>query len=185
MAPLQPESIAPEFTGKAVIDGQIKDISLRDYRGKYIVLLFYPADFTFVCPTELIAFSDRAEEFRRENCEVIAVSTDSEFIHLAWTNTPREKGGLGHMNMPLLADRAQDISTRYGVLKKDEGVAFRGLFIIDGTGVIRQITVNDLPVGRNVDETLRLIQAFKFSDEYGELCPAGWRKGNKAIKLSI
>ena len=185
MATLQPASIAPEFIGKAVIDGQIKDISLRDYRGKYIVLLFYPADFTFVCPTELIAFSDRADEFKRENCEVIAVSTDSEFTHLAWTNTPREKGGLGQMNIPLLADRTQDISTRYGVLKKDEGVAFRGLFIIDGMGVIRQITVNDLPVGRNVDETLRLIQAFIFSDEYGELCPAGWRKGNKAIKLSI
>ena len=114
---LQPATKAPEFAGKAVVDGRIKDISLSDFKGKYVVLLFYPADFTFVCPTEIIAFSERAEEFKKEGCEVIAVSTDSEFTHLAWTNTPRESGGLGKMNIPLLADRTQVISTAYGVLK--------------------------------------------------------------------
>ena len=117
MAMLQPATKAPEFAGKAVVDGRIKDISLSDYKGKYVVLLFYPADFTFVCPTEIIAFSERAEEFKKEGCEVIAVSTDSEFTHMAWTNTPRESGGLGKMNIPLLADRTQVISTAYGVLK--------------------------------------------------------------------
>ena len=117
MSMLQPATPAPEFGGKAVVDGQIKDIKLADYQGKYVVLLFYPADFTFVCPTEIIAFSERAAEFRKENCEVIAVSTDSEFSHLAWINTSREAGGLGNMDIPLLADRTQDISTRYGVLK--------------------------------------------------------------------
>jgi len=181
---LQPATKAPEFAGKAVVDGRIKDISLSDYKGKYVVLLFYPADFTFVCPTEIIAFSERAEEFKKEGCEVIAVSTDSEFTHLAWTNTPRESGGLGKMNIPLLADRTQVISTAYGVLKADEGVAFRGLFIVDGNGVLRQITINDLPVGRDVDETLRLVQAFKFTDEHGEVCPAGWRKGKRSMKAT-
>merc|ERR1712051_1021348 len=140
MSMLQPATPAPEFGGKAVVDGQIKDIKLADYQGKYVVLLFYPADFTFVCPTEIIAFSERAAEFRKENCEV------------------------------------------NGVSKADSGVAFRGLFIIDGGGMLRQITVNDLPVGRDVDETLRLVQAFKFTDEHGEVCPAGWRKGKKTMK---
>jgi len=182
MPSLQPTSKAPDFSGQAVVNGEFKDISLSQYKGKYVILLFYPADFTFVCPTEIIAFSDRAEEFRKEGCEVIAVSTDSHFTHLAWTNTPREAGGLGKMNIPLLADRTQQISASYGVLKEDEGVAFRGLFIIDGNGVLRQITVNDLPVGRDVDETLRLVQAFKFTDEHGEVCPAGWRKGKKTMK---
>jgi len=182
MALLQPATKAPEFAGKAVVNGVFKDVSLSQYVGKYVVLLFYPADFTFVCPTEIIAFSDRADEFRNEGCEVIAVSTDSEFSHLAWTNTPRDAGGLGKMNIPILADRTQEISSKYGVLKKDEGLAFRGLFIIDGKGVLRQITVNDLPVGRDVDETLRLVQAFKFTDEHGEVCPAGWRKGKKTMK---
>jgi len=182
MAPLQPASAAPDFSGQAVVNGEFKDICLSQYKGKYVVLLFYPADFTFVCPTEIIAFSERAEEFRKEGCEVIAISTDSHFTHLAWVNTPREAGGLGKMNIPLLADRTQQISANYGVLKEDEGVAFRGLFIIDGNGVLRQITVNDLPVGRDVDETLRLVQAFKFTDEHGEVCPAGWRKGKKTMK---
>ena len=117
MPSLQPASKAPDFSGQAVINGEFKDLCLSQYKGKYVVLLFYPADFTFVCPTEIIAFSERAEEFRREGCEVIAVSTDSHFTHLAWTNTPREAGGLGKMNIPLLADRTQQISANYGVLK--------------------------------------------------------------------
>ena len=117
MPALQPASKAPDFSGQAVVNGEFKDISLSQYKGKYVILLFYPADFTFVCPTEIIAFSERAEEFRKEGCEVIAVSTDSHFTHLAWTNTPREAGGLGKMNIPLLADRTQQISASYGVLK--------------------------------------------------------------------
>ena len=182
MAMLQPATKAPEFEGKAVVQGVFKDICLKQYTGKYVVRLFYPADFTFVCPTELLAFSDRADDFRKEGCEIIAISTDSEYTHLAWTNTPRESGGLGKLNVPLLSDRTQKITSEYCILKADEGVAFRGLFIIDRNGILRQITVNDLPVARDVDETLRLVRAFKFTDENGEACPAGWRKGKKGIK---
>ena len=124
MPALQPASKAPDFSGQAVVNGEFKDISLSQYKGKYVILLFYPADFTFVCPTEIIAFSERAEEFRKEGCEVIAVSTDSHFTHLAWTNTPREAGGLGKMNIPLLADRTQQISASYGVLKVIRNISY-------------------------------------------------------------
>ncbi|GLV35877.1 thioredoxin peroxidase 1 [Carabus blaptoides fortunei] len=173
---------APEFAGTAVVDGQFKEICLEQYKGKYVVIFFYPLDFTFVCPTEIIAFSDRVEEFRKIKCEVIAASTDSHFTHLAWVNTPRKEGGLGKMNIPLLADKSGRVARAYGVLDEDSGVPFRGLFIIDGNGILRQITVNDLPVGRSVDETLRLVQAFQYTDEFGEVCPAGWRPGDKTMK---
>lgn len=173
---------APEFGGTAVVNGEFKNISLSDYKGKYVVFFFYPLDFTFVCPTEIIAFSDRVEEFRAINCEVIACSTDSHFSHLAWINTPRKQGGLGSMKIPLLADKTCEIAKAYGVLKEDEGIAFRGLFIIDDKGNLRQITVNDLPVGRSVDETLRLVQAFQFTDKHGEVCPAGWKPGKDTMK---
>ncbi|KAK1153730.1 peroxiredoxin-1 isoform X1 [Acipenser oxyrinchus oxyrinchus] len=172
---------APHFQATAVVDGQFKDIKLSDYRGKYVVLFFYPLDFTFVCPTEITAFSDRVSDFKKINCEVIAASTDSQFSHLAWINTPRKEGGLGSMKIPLLADLSQSISRDYGVLKEDEGIAYRGLFVIDDKGILRQITVNDLPVGRSVDETLRLVQAFQFSDQHGEVCPAGWKPGSDTI----
>ncbi|TSK18011.1 Peroxiredoxin-1 [Bagarius yarrelli] len=172
---------APQFKVKAVVDGQFKDIQLSDYRGKYVILFFYPLDFTFVCPTEIIAFSDRVEEFHKIGCEVLAASTDSHFSHLAWINTPRKQGGLGSMNIPLLADLTQSVSRDYGVLKEDEGIAFRGLFVIDDKGILRQITINDLPVGRSVDETLRLVQAFQHTDKYGEVCPAGWKPGSDTI----
>ncbi|XP_013996142.1 peroxiredoxin isoform X1 [Salmo salar] len=178
--------LAPGFTAKAVMpDGQFKDISMSDYRGKYVVFFFYPLDFTFVCPTEIIAFSDAAEEFRKIGCEVIGASIDSHFCHLAWTNTPRKQGGLGAMKIPLVADTLRSISTDYGVLKEDEGIAYRGLFIIDDKGVLRQITINDLPVGRSVDETLRLVQAFQFTDKHGEVCPAGWKPGSDTIKPDV
>lgn len=173
---------APDFRGTAVVNGDFKEISIGDYRGKYLVLFFYPLDFTFVCPTEIIAFSDRVEEFRSTNCEVVGCSTDSHFSHLAWINTPRKQGGLGNMNIPLLADKNCDIAQRYGVYKADEGIAFRGLFIIDDKGNLRQITMNDLPVGRSVDETLRLVQAFQFTDKHGEVCPAGWKPGADTMK---
>ncbi|KAK6302833.1 peroxiredoxin-1-like isoform X2 [Coregonus clupeaformis] len=178
--------LAPDFKATAVMpDGQFKDISMSNYRGKYVVFFFYPLDFTFVCPTEIIAFSDAAEEFRKIGCEVIGASVDSHFCHLAWTNTPRKQGGLGAMKIPLVADTLRSISTDYGVLKEDEGIAYRGLFIIDDKGVLRQITINDLPVGRSIDETLRLVQAFQFTDKHGEVCPAGWKPGSDTIKPDI
>nr|WIM01398.1 peroxiredoxin 1-like [Limnephilus flavicornis] len=173
---------APPFTAMAVVDGQFKEVSLSDYKGKYLVLFFYPLDFTFVCPTEIIAFSDRAAEFRKIGCEVVAASTDSHYTHQAWINTPRKEGGLGKMDIPLLADKNGKISRDYGVLDEESGIPFRGLFIIDAKQNLRQITVNDLPVGRDVDETLRLVQAFQFTDVHGEVCPAGWRPGQKTMK---
>lgn len=137
---------------------------------------------TFVCPTEIIAFSDRSQEFKDIKVQVIAASTDSHFSHLAWVNTPRKQGGLGEMTIPLLADKSMKIARDYGVLDEATGIAFRGLFIIDPKGILRQITINDLPVGRSVDETLRLVQAFQFTDEHGEVCPAGWKPGQKTMK---
>ncbi|CAI9726714.1 peroxiredoxin-2-like isoform X2 [Octopus vulgaris] len=173
---------APEFKGMAVVNGEFKTIQLSDFKGKYLVLFFYPLDFTFVCPTEITAFSDRMEEFKKINCEVVACSTDSHYSHLAWINTPRKQGGLGEMKIPLLADKTLKIASDYGCLKEDEGISFRGLFIIDEKGVLRQITINDLPVGRSVDETLRLVQAFQFTDEHGEVCPVGWKPGSNTMK---
>lgn len=176
---------APAFKGTAVVNGQFKEISLSDYKGQYVVLFFYPLDFTFVCPTEIIAFSDRAHEFKEIGCQVIAASTDSHFSHLAWVNTPRKQGGLGEMNIPLLADKSSKIARDYGVLDEDTGIPFRGLFIIDDKQNLRQITVNDLPVGRSVDETLRLVQAFQYTDKHGEVCPAGWKPGKKTMKPDV
>ncbi|XP_011694281.1 PREDICTED: peroxiredoxin 1 [Wasmannia auropunctata] len=176
---------APAFTGTAVVKGQFKDIKLSDYKGKYVVLFFYPLDFTFVCPTEIIAFSDRAKEFTDIGCHVIAASTDSHFSHLAWINTPRKQGGLGEMNIPLLADKSSKIARDYGVLDEQSGIAFRGLFIIDDKQNLRQVTINDLPVGRSVDETLRLVQALQYTDKHGEVCPAGWKPGKKAMKADV
>merc|ERR1711973_239591 len=179
------QKAAPQFKGISVVDGSFGKVKLSDYKGKYLVLFFYPLDFTFVCPTEIIAFSDRADEFRAINCEVLACSVDSHFSHLAWTERPRNKGGLGKMNIPLVSDLTKQISKDYGVLLEDAGISLRGLFIIDDKGTLRQITVNDLPVGRSVDETLRLVQAFKFTDEHGEVCPAGWKPGADTIKPSV
>jgi len=182
MSKLELTRPAPNFEGHAIIDADFGKVKLEDYRGKYLVFFFYPLDFTFVCPTELIAFSDRVEEFRQIDCEVVACSCDSHFSHLAWVNTPRRQGGLGEMKIPLLADKNCEIAKSYGVYKHDDGVAFRGLFIIDAKGNLRQITINDLPVGRSVDETLRLVQAFQFTDKHGEVCPAGWKPGQKSMK---
>jgi len=179
---LQIAKPAPNFEGTAVVNGAFKNIKLADYKGKYVVIFFYPLDFTFVCPTEIIAFSERVDEFKKINCEVVACSTDSHFSHLAWINTPRKDGGLGKMNIPLLADKSCAISKAYGVYKDDDGITFRGLFIIDGNGTLRQITVNDLPVGRSVDETLRIVQAFQYTDKHGEVCPAGWKPGDDTMK---
>lgn len=177
---------APNFEATAVsTSGEFETVKLSDYKGKYLVFFFYPLDFTFVCPTEIIAYSDRAEEFKAINCEVLACSVDSQFSHLAWTQLPRNKGGLGKMNIPIVADLTKQISRDYGVLLEDAGVALRGLFIIDDKGILRQITMNDLPVGRSVDETLRLVQAFQFTDKHGEVCPAGWKPGSDTMKPSV
>lgn len=174
--------VAPDFNTQAVISGGYRNLSLLDLRGRYVLMVFYPADFSFVCPTELQAFSDRAQEFRNIGCEVLACSTDSHFVHCAWMNTPRKVGGLGEMDIPLLADKNMKIARDYGVLDEATGLAMRALFIIDREGRIRQITINDVGVGRSVDEALRLVQAFQFSDEFGEVCPVNWRPGGRSIK---
>ncbi|BFY98907.1 hypothetical protein BsWGS_01947 [Bradybaena similaris] len=173
---------APDFKGLAVVDGQFKEIQLSDYSGKYLVLYFYPLDFTFVCPTEIVAFDEKIDTFKDMNTEVVGVSTDSHFSHLAWINTPKKKGGLGGLNYPLLSDFNKTISSDYGVLVEDEGLALRGLFLIDTSGIIRHITINDLPVGRSVDEVIRVVQAFQFFEKHGEVCPANWKPNSATIK---
>eukprot|EP01147_Barroeca_monosierra_P005591 gene5591-7231_t len=175
------QAAAPEFTADAVVDGKITQVSLSDYKGKYVVLVFFPLSFTFVCPTELLAFNDRLNEFEDLNAEVLAMSVDSAYSLLAWTQTNRADGGLGDVNIKLLSDLTHKISKNYGVLLEDVGHTLRGLFIIDDKGVLRQITMNDLPVGRSVDETLRLVRAFQFADTHGVVCPAGWMPGDDTI----
>ena len=178
---LQPTQQAPEFKAAAVVNGQFKDISLSDYKGKNVVLFFYPLDFTFVCPTEILAFSDKIEEFKKRNTEVIGVSIDSKFSHLAWLNTKREEGGIQGLAYPLVADVTKSIASAYGVLKADEGIAFRGLFLIDKNGVIQHMVVNNLPLGRSVDETLRMVDALTHFEQHGEVCPADWKPGKATI----
>ncbi|GAA6020307.1 hypothetical protein JCM10207_003220 [Rhodosporidiobolus poonsookiae] len=176
---------APAFEATAVVDGFFETVKLEQFKGKWLVLFFYPLDFTFVCPTEILAFNERLADFAKLGVEVLAVSTDSEYSHLAWANTNRNEGGLGpDLKLKLVADTNHKISRDYGVLIEDAGVALRGLFLIDPKGTLRQITINDLPVGRSVDETIRLIQAFQFTDEHGEVCPANWSPegDNKTIK---
>jgi alkyl hydroperoxide reductase subunit AhpC len=175
---------APYFKTTALVGKSFKEVSLDQFRGKYVVLFFYPADFTFVCPTEITSFSDRVEEFRKINCEVLGVSGDTHFTHLAWSNVDRKAGGIGPVSYPLLGDVSHNIGNAYGV-HSDNGLSLRGLFIIDDKGVLRQITINDFPVGRSVDETLRLVQAFQFVDKHGEVCPAGWKPGSLTIKPDV
>jgi len=173
---------APDFTAQAVMpDGGFKEIKLSDYRGKYVVLFFYPLDFTFVCPTEIIAFSDKIKEFTDRDAEVLGVSIDSQFSHLAWRNTDRKKGGLGNIGYPLIADLNKQISRDYDVLA-DGGIAFRGLFLIDKEGVVQHQLINNLPLGRNIDEALRMIDALQHHEQHGEVCPANWSKGEDAMK---
>ena len=174
---------APDFTAQAVMpNGAIKELSLASYRGKYVCLFFYPLDFTFVCPSEILAFNKAVDAFREKNCELIGVSVDSQYTHAAWRETPVEKGGIGHVQFPLVADLNKKISMDYGVLLHDAGVALRGLFIIDKEGVIRHALVNDLPLGRSVDEAIRILDALQFTEEHGEVCPANWRPGEEAMK---
>lgn len=173
---------APDFTAQAVMpDNSFEELTLSSYRGKYVVLFFYPLDFTFVCPTEIIAFDKALEKFNAKNCEVISVSVDSHFSHLAWKNTPVEKGGIGQVKYPLVADLKKTISDDYGLLFNGE-IALRGLFLIDKEGIVRHQVVNDLGLGRSVDEALRMLDALQFTEKHGEVCPANWKEGDDAMK---
>jgi peroxiredoxin (alkyl hydroperoxide reductase subunit C) len=173
---------APEFALEGVLDGKFDTYRLSDYRGKWVVLFFYPLDFTFVCPTEILAFSDRLGEFRKLGAQVLGASVDSRYCHLAWTEKPREEGGIQGLAYPLLEDLKKELATAYGVLAEDGAVALRGLFLVDPDGVVQHATVNNLGVGRSVDETLRVLQAFQFVREHGEVCPADWKPGTKTMK---
>jgi peroxiredoxin (alkyl hydroperoxide reductase subunit C) len=185
-SPVQPlvTRTAPDFTAQAVMpDNTFAELRLSQFRGKYVVLFFYPLDFTFVCPSEIIAFDKKLNAFRERNCQVIGVSVDSHFSHWAWKNTPREKGGIGPVQFPMVADITKKIAADYGVLL-DGGVALRGLFLIDREGVVRHAVINDLPLGRNVDEVLRMVDALHHFEEHGEVCPANWHQGEEAMKPS-
>jgi peroxiredoxin 2/4 len=173
---------APDFTAQAVMpNNTFADLTLSSTRGKYVVLFFYPLDFTFVCPSEILAFDRKLAEFKKRNCEVIGISVDSQYTHLAWKSTPLREGGLGDVQFPLVSDLKKDIARAYGVLL-DEAVALRGLFLIDKDGIVRHELVNDLPLGRSVDEALRLLDALQFFETYGDVCPADWHPGEEAIK---
>ena len=184
---LRPRDSVPNFSALAVKGDDVSKVSFDDYKGKYMVLIFYPLDFTYVCPTELIAFSDKISEFEALETTVFGISTDSHFSHMAWIKTDRKQGGVGHLNYPLIADFSKKISRTFGFLVEDEndelnGAALRGLVIVGPDGVIRHVQINDAPVGRSVDEVIRLIQAFKHSDKNGVVCPANWKPGKNTIK---
>jgi alkyl hydroperoxide reductase subunit AhpC len=172
---------APDFKAEALAGKVFKEIQLADYKGKWVALFFYPLDFTFVCPTEIVAFSDHYDDFKKLNCEILGCSVDSKFSHLAWTQTPRKEGGLGEIKYPLLADITKSIARSYGVLV-NEAVALRGLFLINPKGKVAYSVVHDLAVGRSVDETLRVLKAFQQVEKTGEVCPANWTEGKKTMK---
>ncbi len=174
---------APEIALKAVVKDKIIDrFTLSSLEGKYVVLFFYPLDFTFVCPTELHAFQAKLKEFEERNTQLVACSVDSHFSHLAWLNTPHNKGGIEGVEYPILSDINKEASRAYNVLKEDEGIAYRGLFLIDREGIVRHQVVNDLPLGRSVDEALRMVDALTFFEQNGEVCPANWKQGEKAMQ---
>jgi peroxiredoxin 2/4 len=173
---------APDFTAKAVMpNNAFAEVTLSSYRGKYVVLFFYPLDFTFVCPSEIIAFDAALAKFEKKNTQVLGVSVDSHYTHLAWKNTPRKEGGIGAIKYPLVSDLDKSISRNFGVLL-DGGVALRGLFLIDTKGVVRHALINDLPIGRSVDEALRVVDALQFHEKNGDVCPANWHEGDEAMK---
>lgn len=183
---------APNFKANAVIGKDIKQIQMSDYQGKYVVLFFYPLDFTFVCPTEIVAFQEKVKEFKERGVEVLGCSIDSQFTHKAWLETPRSKGGIEGVEYPLVADLGGQIARKYGVLSgQDEheeetytpaNVAYRGTFLIDKKGVVRAQVVTDEPVGRSVEDTLRMVDALQFFEKNGDVCPANWQKGEKGLK---
>jgi peroxiredoxin (alkyl hydroperoxide reductase subunit C) len=173
---------APDFSAEAVMpDNSFGEITLSKLRGKYVMLFFYPLDFTFVCPSEIIAFNRKLDEIKAKNCEIVAVSVDSKFTHLAWKKTPIENGGIGDIQYPIVQDLTKSIAREYGILF-DESVALRALFLIDPNGKIRHATINDLPFGRNVDEAIRMLEAVQFYEAHGEVCPANWKSGKAGMK---
>ena len=174
---------APDFTAPAVLgDNTIQpDFTLSALKGRPVVLFFYPLDFTFVCPTEILEFNRKLGEFKERGVEVVGVSVDSQFSHLAWKNTPVNQGGIGDIQYPMVADLTKQISADYGVLFEDAGVAFRGTFLIDKDGNVRHCVINDLPLGRNIDEAIRMVDALQFHEEHGEVCPANWKQGEDAM----
>lgn len=175
---------APSFHASALVDGEIvSQFSLDQYRGKYVVFFFYPLDFTFVCPTELHAFQEKLEEFKKRDAQVVACSIDSCYTHLAWLNTPKNKGGISGIKYPIVSDLNKNISKAYNVLMP-EGIACRGLFILDKEGVIHHKVVNNLPLGRSVDEVLRTLDALIFHNEHGEVCPANWKAGSRSMQAT-
>lgn len=183
---LQVGQKAPQFSAEAVVGKDFKKVSLSDYKGKYVVLFFYPLDFTFVCPTEITAFSDMADEFAKANAQVLGVSVDSKFSHLAWVNMSRDQGGLGDIKFPLLEDLTKEISRSYNVLIEEAGISLRGVFIIDDKGELKVSMVNNNNIGRNVKEVLRLVQADQFvSSNAGEVCPANWTPGGETMKADV
>lgn len=174
---------APEFCVQGVSEsGEIKQYALEDFEGKYVVLFFYPLDFTFVCPLELLRMSELADRFKALNAEVLGVSVDSEHTHSAWRNTPVKQGGIGNINFPLLADIDREMMMSYGVMNQKPGIALRGTVIIDPKGFVRVHQVNDLPIGRNPDEILRLVAAIDYHEKHGDVCPPQWREGDKSLK---
>ena len=179
---------APAFEADAYYKGEFKKIKLSDYAGKYVVLFFYPLDFTFVCPTEILSFNEEVHNFEANNCVLLGCSVDSKFSHMRWSQYPVEHGGIGELNFPLLSDISKNITSTYNSLITqggDQGVALRSSFIIDQNGVLRHMSFNDLPVGRNVAELLRLVKAFQYADENGEVCPSKWKgKGDATMKPS-
>ncbi|AIF81629.1 alkyl hydroperoxide reductase/ Thiol specific antioxidant/ Mal allergen [endosymbiont of Acanthamoeba sp. UWC8] len=174
---------APNFTAQAVFpDNSIKELNLKEYlKGKYGVIFFYPLDFTFVCPSEILAFSSKSEEFEKRDAKVIGISIDSQFTHLAYRNTPTDKGGIGQVTFPLVSDLTHKIAADYDVLS-DAGVALRGTFLIDKQGIVRHQIINDLPLGRNIEEAIRMVDALQYSEKHGEVCPANWKQGKEAMK---
>jgi peroxiredoxin (alkyl hydroperoxide reductase subunit C) len=174
---------APYFEAEAAFgSGDFKTLSLNDFKGRYLCLFFYPLDFTYVCPTELHAFSDKFDEFKKRGCDVVACSIDSKFSHAAWLRSPRSEGGIAGVKYPILADIHKSIARSYGTLFEDAGVAFRGLFLINKEGIVQHALINNLPLGRNVDEALRTLDAIQYHEEHGEVCPANWTKGQEAMK---
>lgn len=178
-------SKAPDFKAKTIMpDNTIAEMSLDDLRGgKYAILFFYPLDFTFVCPSEILAFDKKLDEFKKRNCQVIGCSVDSHYTHLAWKNTPVEKGGIGNIQYPLVSDLSKQIAEDYKVLFGNE-VALRGLFLIDKDGITRHAVINDLPLGRNIDEAIRILDALQFHEKNGEVCPANWRDGEAGMEAT-
>ncbi len=174
---------APHFEAKAVAKGKIfEKFSLQDYSGKYVVFFFYPLNFTFVCPTELHAFQEKLAEFEERDAAVVACSVDSWPSHHAWLSTPKEKGGIQGVTYPIVSDLSKSIAEEFQVLDKDEGIAYRGLFLIDREGIVRHASVNDLPLGRNVEETLRTLDALIYHEKHGAVCPANWKEGEKTMQ---